>query len=182
MHFPAQGTVMFEPPALLGERGLVLRAAGDHDLPFLAQLYAHTRAEELAGVPWPESMRKAFLDSQFALQHRHYVAHYPHADFMVVQQQARPVGRFYLARADDGEDDLIVDISLLPQWRGQGIGAALIEAAAIQAATRGRGVHLHVLHANGAARRLYERLGFRVDGDTGTHLHMRRAPAATAVS
>jgi ribosomal protein S18 acetylase RimI-like enzyme len=180
MKFPARGTQVYEPPALLGERGLALRLCGDHDLPFLAELYGHTRAEELAAVPWPENVRKAFLDSQFALQHRHYVTHYPQADFLLVHQQGRAVGRFYLAH--EGGDDLIVDITLLPQWRGQGIGAALMEAAAIQAAARGRGIHLHVLHGNGAARRLYERLGFRVDCDTGTHLHMRRAPDTAGVS
>ena len=180
MRFPAKDATAFETPALLHERGLAVRAASDGDLPFLAALYAVTRHAELAAAAWPDDVRQAFLDSQFALQHRHYVGHYPDADFMVIHRDGEPLGRFYLAH--DGEDDLVVDIALLPAWRGQGIGQALIEAAARQASTRGRGLHLHVLHTNLAARRLYERLGFRADGDTGMHLHMRRAPAALAVS
>jgi ribosomal protein S18 acetylase RimI-like enzyme len=180
MRFPGKPDVGFVPPALLRERGLGVRAAVEADLPFLARLYAHTRDEELAAVPWPDDVRQAFIANQFALQHRHYVQHFPDADFLVIHQDGLGVGRFYLAR--DGEDDLVVDITLLPDWRGLGIGRALIEAAAQQASARGHGLHLHVLHTNPAARRLYERLGFRIDADTGTHLHMRRAPAGRAVS
>jgi len=175
MRFPGQTQVRFQAPALLCERGIGLRAANEGDLPFLALLYAQTRAAELAAVPWPDHIRQAFLDSQFALQHRHYVEQYPEADFLVIHQGDLPVGRFYLAR--EIEDDLIVDIALQPHWCGQGIGAVLIKATLQQAAVHGRGVHLHVLHGNAGARRLYERLGFQVVGDTGSHLHMRCAPA-----
>lgn len=174
MRFPPRTSRPFDLPALLAERGLCLRHATDDDLPFLGALYASTRAGELADVTWPESVRKAFLDSQFALQHRHYLQQYAEASFQVIAHGETPVGRYYVA--SEAEDDLIVDIALLPQWRGLGIGGALIESTLRAAQARGRGVHLHVLHANVAARRLYERLGFRVDGDTGSHLHMRRAP------
>jgi len=180
MQFPARDRIGYAMPTLLRERGLDRRAASEGDLPFLAALYATTREEELAAVAWPQNVRQAFLDGQFALQHRHYLEHYPDADFLVIHQDGQPVGRFYLAH--EGADDLVVDITLLPAWRGRGIGQALIEGAIRQAAMQDRGVHLHVLHTNTAARRLYERLGFRVDIDTGMHLHMRRAPAAAPVS
>lgn len=180
MHFPTKDRIGFRTPALLDERGLGLRAASEGDLPFLAALYASTREDELAAVAWPENVHQAFLQSQFALQHRHYLEHYPDADFLVIHQDGQPLGRFYLAH--EGADDLVVDITLLPAWRGRGIGQALIEGAIRQAATHGRGVHLHVLHTNTAARRLYERLGFSVDIDTGMHLHMRRPPTVVPVS
>lgn len=180
MHFPTKDRIGFRTPALLDERGLGLRVASEGDLPFLAALYAHTREQELAAIAWPDHVRQSFLASQFALQHRHYVEHYPEADFLLIQREGEPLGRFYLAREE--RDDLIVDISLLPGWQGQGIGAALLEAASQQSFARGKGIRLHVLHTNTPARRLYERLGFRVDVDTGAHLHMRRVRDEAAIS
>jgi len=49
----------------------------DADLPFLARVYASTRAEELAGTPMTEQQEAAFLAEQFRLQHAHYQKHYP---------------------------------------------------------------------------------------------------------
>jgi Uma2 family endonuclease len=40
----------------------------DTDREFMARLYASTRTEELAPVPWPEEIKQAFLQSQFELQ------------------------------------------------------------------------------------------------------------------
>jgi len=59
---------------------------------------------------------------------------------------------------------LIVDgLAVAEEWRGAGIGAALIEALAVEAATRGyRELRLDVVGQNLRARALYERLGFRV--------------------
>lgn len=162
-----------DTPASLRSRGVCLRRAAHADLPWLCRLYASTRAEELAAVPWPENMRQAFLQDQFALQHRHYLAHHACSDFLVIEGKHGPVGRFYLQRT--APDHLLVDITLLPEHRGCGIGRALIAAAQDDARQHGRGMQLHVLRHNAAARRLYERLGFTVTGgeDEGLHHHMR---------
>lgn len=161
-------------PALLSERGFFLRAATRADLDWLCALYASTRAEEMSRVPWPEAMKRAFVANQFALQHRHYMAHYGDADFLIAEGRDGPVGRYYLRRR--APEHVIVDISLLPEVRGQGLGRALIEASQAEARALGRGIHLHVQHANPGARRLYERLRFVPAEDIGTHLKMRWAP------
>lgn len=164
---------IFQTPAKLLSRGLCLRHATHADLPWLCRLYASTRADELAAVHWPENLQQAFLQDQFALQHRHYLAHYADSDFLVIQGRQGPMGRFYLQRA--APDHLLVDITLLPEERARGIGTALIAAAQDDARQHGRGMQLHVLRHNAAARRLYERLGFAVTGgeDEGLHHHMR---------
>ncbi|KTF37109.1 acetyltransferase, partial [Xanthomonas vesicatoria] len=51
-----------EPPAALGVPGGVLRPERAADLHWLRDLYASTRREELAQVPWAEQTKRAFLD------------------------------------------------------------------------------------------------------------------------
>jgi ribosomal protein S18 acetylase RimI-like enzyme len=165
--FPPHGAAAAPTPALLRERGILLRHAEASDIPFLRRLYASLREEEMAGVPWPPATKQAFLDSQFTLQHVHYVNHYRDADFLLVEQRGKPIGRYYVLR--DPSDFLIVDISLERGSRGQGIASALIRQTQDEAGERGAGVQLHVQYGNERARLLYERLGFRRAADEGTH-------------
>jgi ribosomal protein S18 acetylase RimI-like enzyme len=164
-----------QTPALLAERGFSLRAANDSDLPWLRDLYASTRAEEMAPVPWPEIAKRSFLDQQFGLQHQHYLKHFGDADFLAIEHAERgSVGRYYLQRV--APEHLLVDISLFPALRGSGVGTALIRQSQQDAAALGRGMRLHVQQSNPGARRLYERLGFVADGTEGTHRLMRWLP------
>ena len=60
-----------------------------------------------------------------------------------------------------GTSDIrIVDISPLPEHRGQGVGTALLERVFAEAGAKGWSVSIHVEHFN-PARALYDRLGFR---------------------
>ena len=176
--FPQERSDRMQTPALLAERGFFLRWLRDDDLPWLRDLYATTRAEEMAPVPWPAIAKRAFLDQQFAHQHQHYIAHYADTDFLAIEHAEHgPIGRYYLQSAAAAH--LIVDISLFPAQRGSGIGGTLIRHSLAEAAALGRGMHLHVMRTNPAARRLYERLGFVVTDDTGaSHIPMAWTPAA----
>lgn len=178
--FPPERADHLTIPALLAERGFSLRWLHNADLPWLRDLYASTRAEEMAPVPWPEIAKRAFLDQQFGLQHQHYLAHYADTDFLAIEQSGRgPVGRYYLQRAASAH--LIVDICLFPGMRGSGVGNTLIRHSQAEAAALGRGMHLHVMRSNPAARRLYERLGFVVTDDTGaSHIAMAWTPTPRA--
>ncbi len=174
--FPPERPGRMRIPEALADRGFSLRALHDGDLPWLRDLYASTRAGEMAPVPWPDATKRAFLDQQFALQHRHYLGHYGDADFMALERNGHgPVGRYYVLRA--APDHVLVDISLFPALRGNGLGHALIGHSQREAGALGRGMRLHVLQANPGARRLYERLGFTAEGDTGAYLAMRWSPA-----
>ncbi|WP_053096210.1 GNAT family N-acetyltransferase [Frateuria defendens] len=167
--FPPARTALLSGPAGLG---VELRPAQDGDLPFLRTLYGELRTAELAAVPWPEAARQAFLDNQFALQHRHYTTHYLPADFLVIEHSGHPIGRLYVHRGE--REAVLVDIALRPAWRGRGIGRRLI--GLVQAATRQAGLAalaLHVELGNAAAQRLYERLGFVAGEVAGHHRAMR---------
>src|SRR5205807_2241010 len=60
-----------------------LRPTAPEDMPFLYRVYAGTREEELGPVPWTPAEKEAFLQSQFAAQHRHYTERYQDATFQI---------------------------------------------------------------------------------------------------
>ncbi|MDT8439548.1 MAG: GNAT family N-acetyltransferase [Wenzhouxiangellaceae bacterium] len=151
--------------------GIVLRPFDETDLPFLEQLFASTREAEFAILPWTEEQRRAFMKQQFQAQHRHYIEHYPDADFLVIEQQGRPIGRIYL---DLGAEELrLMEISLLPEQRGLGLGGAMLERLCRHADRIERGIGLHV-EAHNPAVRLYSRLGFRQIENRGIYDYMLR--------
>lgn len=152
---------------------LVLRPVTDDDLPFLEALYASTRADEVAAAGWPTEMQQAFLRQQHAAQHAHFKANYAHADWRIIEQAGAAIGRLYWYETAD--DLHIVDIALLPQSRGQGLGAALLHDLAAHAAPRGKALTIYVEKTN-PARSLYRRLGFVAVEDHGVYDFMRRIP------
>ena len=134
-------------------------------------MYASTRADELAAVPWSDDEKTAFVTQQFEAQDREYRARYDASSFFVVVQDAEPVGRLYLGRLP-GEVRL-VDLALLPPARGRGLGGALLDWVIALAAGEGRTVSLHVERWS-PVRALYERRGFVVTGESDVHLRMDR--------
>jgi GNAT superfamily N-acetyltransferase len=143
-----------------------MRACRDGDLAWLRTLYGEVRAGELARYGLPP-LSADVVDSQFALQHNHYVTAYAGTDFFLVEYEGMPVGRFYFYRKPPLY--LIVDISLRRFWQNRGIGSALLRATQYLARADNVGLTLHVAHDNPSARRLYQRLGFREAGHVGVH-------------
>ena len=143
-----------------------LRAVVPEDHELLVAVYAASRADELDQVAWPPGERDAFVRMQYDAQDRHYRAASPRGRFDVVEVDGRPVGR--LSVDVRPTDVRIVDIALLPEFRGRGIGSALIRQVLAEAAGLGRTASIHVEVHNRAAE-LYERLGFRPAGERGVH-------------
>jgi ribosomal protein S18 acetylase RimI-like enzyme len=136
----------------------MLRPAVAEDRDFLYQVYASTRAEEMAMVPWCEAEKTAFLQMQFMAQTKAYTENYPGADFSVIMVGEIPVGRLAVYRRPG--EIRIMDIALLPDYRGWGIGGMLLQQILDEGKARGIPVSIHVESYN-PAQRLYERLGFR---------------------
>ncbi len=157
-----------------------LRPATAQDEPFLYAVYASTRADELALVDWSDAQKAAFVQMQFTAQHRYYHEQFADAAYQVILCDSVPAGRLYLGRWP--EELRIIDIALLPHYRNQGIGSALLEDVLAEAAETGRPVNIHVERMNPALR-LYTRLGFRPVEDQGVYLLMQwRPPGADAPS
>lgn len=158
---------------------ITLRPMLPDDLEFLYEVYASTRAEELAVTGWDDAQKEQFLRMQFNAQHKYYQEQFPDAAFQVIEWQDRRVGRLYVHRRD--KEIGVVDIALLPAHRKQGIGGLLLREILAEAAAVKKPVRIYVERFN-PAMRLYERLGFRQIGDTGVYFHMEWTPADPEVT
>ena len=136
---------------------ITYRAIEPADDDFLLRVYASTRAEELALVPWDDAQREAFLKMQFAAQHHHYRERYPDAAYQIIFLNQHAIGRLYVARLD--EELRIIDITILPEHRGGGVGTSIIKGLLDEAAAAGKAVRIYVESFNPSLR-LFERLGF----------------------
>jgi GNAT superfamily N-acetyltransferase len=141
-----------------------LRPEGPADAPFLLEVYASTRQEELEVTGWPAEMREAFVRMQFNAQRQGYLAAFPRAEFAIILSGGHPVGRIVIDRSENGF--LLVDIALLPAHRGRGIGTALVQGLLREAAAAHKPVRLSVIKGQ-RAYRLYQRLGFVKTGEDG---------------
>lgn len=143
------------------------------DQEFLFQLYAETRRREVAAWGWNHEQQDAFLRMQFNAQQRWYEMAYEGAEHQIIECETGPIGRIMVMRGDSFI--LLVDIALLAEYRGRGIGSSLL-GGLLDQGDRGRvPVRLRVLKTN-PARRLYERLGFVPAGEDEMYLHMDRLP------
>lgn len=153
---------------------LDLRGVAAQDADFLRDLYASTRWDELAPTGWPEPHKREFLAQQWEAQRHYYGKHYAEADNLVIEHgQAGPIGRLVL---HCGADLRLVDIALLPAWRGHGLGTGLLQMLCAQADQLQMPIVAHVETFN-PAQRLYARLGFCVEDDNQIYLRMRRTAA-----
>jgi len=159
--------------------GLSLRSEEPGEREFLVLLIASTREEELLLTGWTSEQKAAFYVQQFHAQTMHYERFYPGLARNIVLVDGIPAGRLYLFR--NATDLRIVDISLLPQQRGRGLGTALIHSVFDHADSNGLSVSLHVGIFN-PARQLYERLGFQQAEDDGVYILMRRAAQSQTAS
>jgi GNAT superfamily N-acetyltransferase len=150
--------------------GLTFRPTTDADLPFLARVFASTRAEELAATSMTAAQKAAFLDSQFRAQHAHFQKHYLQSDRLVVTGGGNDIGRLDIERRPTRHS--IIEIALLPECRGRGTGEMLLRDLMDEAAAVGKAVSTYVEKYN-PAMRLYRRLGFVTEEDKGVYDLMR---------
>jgi ribosomal protein S18 acetylase RimI-like enzyme len=150
-----------------------LRVAGPEDFDFLCRVYASTRTEELAPVPWSVEQKQAFLRSQAEAQDAYYRENYTTAEFLVILDGKTPAGRLYVDRWPD--EIRLMDISLLPAHRGKGLGTQLLKDLQDEARAAAKPLRIHV-ERNNPALGLYKRLGFRQIEDRGIYLLMEWRP------
>lgn len=141
---------------------ITLRPLGSQDQDFSCQVYASTRAEEMALVDWPAEQKMAFLKMQFEAQRTHYHTYAPQATWQVILFEGQPAGRLILDRSEEGRIAL-KDIAVLPEFRGKGIGSYLLQTLIDEARAANKSILLHVESFNRASQ-LYLRLGFRPSG------------------
>lgn len=151
------------------------RSIREQDQEVLYQVYASTRTEELNQTDWDDRQKEQFLRMQFDAQHNYYQEHFGSAEFLLILDGADPIGRLYVDRRLD--EIRIIDIALLPEQRGRGLGGTLMRDLLDEGQASGRPVRIHVEKFNPALR-LYQRLGFRAIEDQGVYLFMEWVPRA----
>ena len=151
-----------------------LRDVCEQDQPFLYEVYASTRADELALVPWNDEQREAFLGMQFTAQDNYYREHYTKAEYKVILFDRELAGRLYVLREE--KSIRILDITVIPTLRSRGIGTALLREILDEARVLGKTVQIYVETYNRSLR-LFERLGFKRKAEEGINflLEWRRA-------
>jgi ribosomal protein S18 acetylase RimI-like enzyme len=149
---------------------LRLRPITPDDDSFLARVYASTRWDELAPTGWSDEEKAVFCRRQFDAQSAHYRENYPDASLQVIEREGVAIGRLYVAHWE--REIRIMDIALLPEHRGAGIGTKLLRDLQEEARSAGKSLTIHVERFNPALR-LYERLGFQQIEDKGVYLLMR---------
>lgn len=142
----------------MGER-VHLRPAQPDDEAFLLALRKQTMTEHLSRVG---------LDLDDAHHRQRLLANY--ADASVICAGTEDIGLLKAYRSETAW--VLMQIQLMPAWQGQGIGAEVIGALIAKAREEGLSVTLSVLKGN-PARRLYERLGFRVFAESEHEYELR---------
>ena len=152
---------------------LTFRPSTAEDREFLYRVYASTREDEVAEVLWSDEQKDEFLRFQFDAQDTYYKEQFPAACFDIVLRDGEPIGRLYV---DARHDEIrLIDIALLPDHRGAGLGGRLMKGVLARGEATGLPVQIHVEH-NNPAMRLYDRLGFEKVEEQGIYWLMRWTP------
>ncbi len=146
-----------------------LREVKSDDDEFLLGLYQATRRDEVAAFGWSEAEQNSFLTMQFEMQARAYAMQSPNADRSIILCDGVPAGRLIVDRS--GETVSLIDIAVLPAFRGRGIASQLITLLKKESGT----ILLSVDKANASARRLYKRHGFVITGESEFAFEMQWA-------
>ncbi|HLY26728.1 MAG TPA: GNAT family N-acetyltransferase [Aggregatilineales bacterium] len=140
-----------------------LQAATNADFAFLYDLHVKAmRAAIEKTWGWDEDFQMAYFRQHFTTDN---------TDIFMVGNV--PVGKLICER--DPQRILLAEIEILPEYQRKGLGTAIIQALIDEAKASHKEVVLQVLKTNSDARRLYERLGFELYGETETHKLMRVA-------
>jgi len=158
---------------------VTLRPITDSDQDFLIAVYGATRAQEIALTDWDAATAAQFVRMQFDAQHKHYQQHHPKGSFDVVLLDGERAGRLYVSRS--ARSVHVVDIALLPAFRGLGAGTALMRDLLEEAGRDGKSVTIHV-EVNNPALVWYQRLGFTELSTGGFHRLMECRPMHSATA
>ncbi len=115
---------------------------------------------------WDESFQRGMFDENFDPKRQR-----------IVTVGGEDVGVISVDRRGNVLD--LYNLRILPAYQGRGLGTLVVRDVLAAARRQGLAIHLSVLKANPRARRLYERLGFIITGESETH-YMMTADASSA--
>ncbi|HWZ94795.1 MAG TPA: GNAT family N-acetyltransferase [Opitutaceae bacterium] len=160
---------------------LKLRPADPDDEPFLRDLRAQVDAERLGLQYWPqgqEQLARAILDLQFKAHASHYRQVKSNWDTKdcIIELEGKPAGRFIVTQ--NSKEVQLADIAVHRDYRGLGLGQAVIEAIQGECLQSKRVLRLHVDPLNTAVQ-FYQKLGFKIVEAKPTDYLMEWQPPTT---
>lgn len=150
-----------------------LRLVKEHDDLFIESVYRSTREEELKVTQWSELQKSSFIIMQSMAQLAEYRTKFPDAVYQVIVYNKKEAGRLYTWENDN--EIRLIDITLLPKFRGKGIGSTLLKELIKKSNRVQKKISLHVEAAN-TALHLYTRLGFMHINTNVHHFYMEKHP------
>jgi ribosomal protein S18 acetylase RimI-like enzyme len=140
-----------------------LRLAEDSDRVFLYSLYCSTMRDVVERTwGWDEEWQERDFRRRVAA-----------CETWIVEVGGKAVGGLMLDFAPRIIN--IVELQILPEHQGRGIGSYVLGAVIDRASKQRAAVTLSVVRANIRAKRLYDRIGFQVDRIDGPFVRMRYA-------
>jgi ribosomal protein S18 acetylase RimI-like enzyme len=145
---------------------LAYRPETPDDEALVRTLLIETLVEHLAAWSWPEQLRQPVLETQYQVQRQGFRS-IGNAS-MIVLHEDTPVG--WYVTAESADEVRLVNLMVLSQHRGQGIGSTVLRTLLATSEATGKPLRLSVAVNNGRALQLYEQLGFqRIGGDEVHH-------------
>jgi ribosomal protein S18 acetylase RimI-like enzyme len=145
---------------------LVFTEVTEQDDIFLFEVFESTRMEEFIPMNMPEEQLDMLMHMQFRAQQMSYRSQYPSACHRMIQIDDRPAG--YIITDHQGEGIRLIFIALLPHFRNQGYGTAILE----QLQQNAPFITLQVAEHN-RARQLYRKLGFTEQAESPPYVTMQ---------
>jgi GNAT superfamily N-acetyltransferase len=136
-----------------------LRPCVPADDAFLYDVFCTTWASEVAALPNPR-LAPHVLRIQHIAQERQFASRHPGHQRYVVLHDDEPAGRLFVHERRSSMH--VVDLTLLPRFRGWGLGAGLTRDLLADATEHGRSVTIRLARRNVRACDLYSSLGFRL--------------------
>jgi Predicted acetyltransferase len=121
-----------------------------------------------------EEQKETIIFQQFIAEREQLKFVYPEAELNVVILDKKPIGRLYIYYGKN--EDRILEIGLLEDYRDRGIGTTIVTKVIEKAIEKGKVVSLQVAWFNHAAYRFYEQLGFQVVENKGIAYEMKYIP------
>lgn len=146
-------------PPTLREKGFALQHERAADQNYLRAYFIAENLPLVSALPWDDMQKQCLLAQQYEVQHQGYDQQFSDCAPLVLTREDMPVGRLFLAQDIRGLH--ILDMLLAQNWRGRGIGTALIQGVQACAFTHQLPVFLSVDRLSAYAG-FYRKLGFAI--------------------
>lgn len=145
---------------------VTFRNAASSDEEFLKELFFDVRRNEFEQVGLPIEQIKLLLSMQYAAQKQSYEWNFPNAEHNIIELADHKVGRLIIVRRE--ETIHLVDVSILQNFRGHGLGSFILQKLKSEAEK----IFLSVFKTNNAALKLYRRHEFKVINENEMYFEM----------